>query len=304
MPRIPRTRNKAPKSPPARRRVVRHHGITGIDHALVGVRNLEKAAATWRRLGFTLTPRGRHVGWGTANYCVVFLHAYVELLGIVDPAQFTNNLDRLLKAREGLLGVAFGAGDAGRTAASLARAGLKLDAPKDLARLLEVSEDDVMLRFRLVMLPPAATPGLSAFVCQHLTPDLVRWPAWLEHPNGAVSLKSLTAVVDDPRALIGAYERLLGAGSLIVGDGTLTVRAGRTALVFTTPRGLAGLHPGVKPLAVKPPYLAAMTLGVVKPAATAQYLDDYGIKVSAGRDGVVRVDPLFASGVILAFAAA
>ena len=33
--------------------------ITGIDHALIGVRDLEAARTTWIRLGFTVTPRGR-----------------------------------------------------------------------------------------------------------------------------------------------------------------------------------------------------------------------------------------------------
>src|SRR5690606_16429248 len=32
-------------------------GITGIDHTLVGVRDLEGARAAWRRLGFTISPR-------------------------------------------------------------------------------------------------------------------------------------------------------------------------------------------------------------------------------------------------------
>src|SRR6185295_5522961 len=86
--------------------------ITGIDHAIVGVRRLDGAAETWRRLGFTLSPRGRHYGWGTANYCIMFADECVELLGIVDPAGFTNSLDRCLSVREGLLGLAFATDDA------------------------------------------------------------------------------------------------------------------------------------------------------------------------------------------------
>jgi hypothetical protein len=87
-------------------------GITGIDHTLVGVRDLEAARAAWARLGFTITPRGRHIGWGTGNYCVMLEEGYVELLGIVDPSQFSNNLDKLLEKREGLLGLAFATPDA------------------------------------------------------------------------------------------------------------------------------------------------------------------------------------------------
>src|SRR5438067_1608228 len=37
------------------------YGIAGIDHLIVGVRDLEQARLGWRRLGFTLSPRGRHI---------------------------------------------------------------------------------------------------------------------------------------------------------------------------------------------------------------------------------------------------
>lgn len=46
--------------------------LAGIDHVLVGVHDLEAARRTYRHLGFTVSPRGRHIGWGTANYCVMF----------------------------------------------------------------------------------------------------------------------------------------------------------------------------------------------------------------------------------------
>jgi hypothetical protein len=34
--------------------------IIGIDHAVIVVQDLDKAAENWRRLGFTLSPRGTH----------------------------------------------------------------------------------------------------------------------------------------------------------------------------------------------------------------------------------------------------
>lgn len=50
--------------------------IAGLDHALVGVRDLEAARASWGKLGLKITPRGRHIGWGTANYCIMFERGY------------------------------------------------------------------------------------------------------------------------------------------------------------------------------------------------------------------------------------
>src|ERR1700728_1999709 len=119
------------------------HGITGIDHTLVGVRDLETADLHWTRLGFSLSPRGRHFGWGTANHCIMFADAYIELLGIVAPDQPSNGLDAFLSHRQGLLGVAWASRDSAATVASLHEAGIGCGEVKDLARQLELPEATV-----------------------------------------------------------------------------------------------------------------------------------------------------------------
>ncbi|MGI9503687.1 MAG: VOC family protein, partial [Geminicoccaceae bacterium] len=86
--------------------------LVGIDHAIIGVRDLEKGKEAFEKLGFRATPRGRHVGWGTANYCLMFDQDYLEILGIVDPDAFTNNLDSFLETREGLLSIVLNTTDA------------------------------------------------------------------------------------------------------------------------------------------------------------------------------------------------
>src|SRR5213075_1715798 len=83
------------------------NGIAGIDHVIIGVRDLERARMGWTRLGFTLTPRGRHLGWGTANYCIMFGHDYLELLGIVEGGGYAEKLEAFLAQREGAMGLAF-----------------------------------------------------------------------------------------------------------------------------------------------------------------------------------------------------
>ena len=82
-------------------------GIAGIDHVIVAVRELEGARTAWRRLGFTLSPRGRHIGQGTGNYCVMFPADYIELLGVVDPADSVDRIEAFLARREGPMGLAF-----------------------------------------------------------------------------------------------------------------------------------------------------------------------------------------------------
>jgi hypothetical protein len=226
---------------------------------------------------------------------------YVELLGIVDPAQFTNNLDTFLADREGLVGFAFATADAENAARQLAAAGLKPGGPKDLGRLLELPEGDVTPRFKLVMLPRDATPGVSAFLCQHLTPELLRRPEWLRHANGATALVGMTAVVDDPRSIADAYERLCGPGSTTMTDDTLTVRTGRSYLVFARPDDLAALHPDVELPEAPVPFLAAMTFAVDDPGVTRAYLQQQGLDPAFDRAGSVRLDASAACGAVLEF---
>ena len=100
--------------------------ISGLDHTIVGVRDLEAGRIAWERLGFTSSPRGRHIGWGTANYCLMLEEGYIELLGIVDPDQFNNNLEGFLEDREGLTGFAFADNNPDGTQRVLAQRGLDL----------------------------------------------------------------------------------------------------------------------------------------------------------------------------------
>jgi len=171
--------------------------IAGIDHALIGVSDLERARADFERLGFTTTPRGRHVGWGTGNYTIMFEHDYVELLGVVDPDQYIHRLDEFLETGEGLLNVALATDDAEAAYRWLQMQGVDAAPPENLQRVLETDEGDETLRFHNVYLPPELTPGLNTFACQHLTPDQIRRPSWLSHPNGARGIAALTIVMND-----------------------------------------------------------------------------------------------------------
>ena len=277
--------------------------ITGIDHALVGVRDLEGARAAWTRLGFTLTPRGSHMGWGTANYCIMFASDYVELLGIVDAAKFTNRLDRFLERREGLMGLAFATGDAGAVGDALGEAGIGAGPVKDLARNLELPEGTVQPRFRLVHLPPDATPGVPAFVCQHLSPELVRRPEWLDHANGARAVSAVTVIVEDPGAVVEPYARLFGRGALAPTDAMVTLRVGGAAIVFARAEDLALIFSEAAPEPLpEPPAIVGMTVSVDDPEAAARLLEATGVAHVYQRHGAVVVPAGQATGVALELA--
>ncbi len=227
--------------------------IGGFDHIIIGVADLEAARRAYRRLGFTLSPRGRHIGWGTANYCIMFETDYLELLGIIDPTQFSNNLDKRLEEKgEGLLDVSFATEDA--EVAHTQLSGLGAEPPKDLKRILELPKGVAEPAFRLVHLPLQATPGAGAFLCQHLSRDLVWRAEWLEHANGARFVAGVTARVGDLDQAAVAYGKLLGLGALSETDGEVRVKVGGGELRLLAaapdaPEGPEGLDIAVEDMA-------------------------------------------------------
>jgi len=251
------------------------------DHALIGVADLEAARRSYRRLGFTVCPRGKHIGWGTANYCIMFPDDYLELLGIVDASQFTNNLDKFLDRHgEGLLGMCFSSDD-------IDALGQRLDIePTNLKRLLELPEGTVEPRFRLLHPAPDALPGLSGFFCQHLTPELMRRPDWLVHANGAIGIASLTIAVADIAEAAKAYGRFFGEGSVRLGDDQADIVLGKGRLRLISSDQAEGL--------------VELAVQVADMATTALYMDTTGVACEQAPEGLL-IAPQEACGAALSF---
>lgn len=264
--------------------------ITGLDHVLVGVADLEAARASWARLGFTVTPRGRHIGWGTANYCIMLEDDYVELLGIVDPAQFVNRLDEFLASQgEGLLGLAFAGEDAAAIHADLAARGISAEPPKELRRLLELPGGDVTPEFALVHIDRGDAAGLRAFVCTHLTREMVWQPAWMRHANGAEAIDAVRLSVADPEAAALKLNRLFGMKPMQAG-GSTSVRTAPAGCVIEIVAGPS-----------ETPVLTGMTLRVPDLDITAGYFARNGVFFT--RDTfTISIEAEDATGVELVFA--
>jgi hypothetical protein len=279
-------------------------GITGIDHVLLAVRNLDAARMGWTRLGFTLSPRGKHLGRGTGNYCVMFARDYIELFGIVGSERVNPEYTEFLAAREGPMKLAWATDDSAAAAAAMSALGLHPDAPHDLGRQFELPEGTVVPRFSIVALPQEETPALSSFLCEALTPELMRRPEWLVHANGAIGLLGVTVVVADTAPLDEAYGRLLGPGNTHTTDDILTLRVGRHRIVFATAEDFALMHPEIDiDDAAAAPFIALLTLMVSDPEATIDYLTTWQIAHEALSDRRVLVPAEEANGAALEFVA-
>lgn len=136
---------------------------------MIAVRDLDKAAADFRALGFTLTPRGHH-STGSQNHCIMFGSTYIELLAPLKPHPWLHYYRAFLGRGDGLAAVALSTDDADATHAELTRSGVVAKSPMDLSRPVEGG----VARFRLIQ-PEEIR---YAFVCQHLTRDLVWRPEW------------------------------------------------------------------------------------------------------------------------------
>ena len=282
------------------------HGITIIDHPVIGVRDMPAARATYERLGFIVPPRGSHPQWGTGNWCIMFEHDYLEIRGALDPAKAATQAHGLmdfLARREGLMGVAFGTVGAQQTHDELAASELKPKPVKPLTRNFELPTGTVPVSFNLCFPEAAATPGLMLVVfCEHLTRERMRRPEWLRHPNGARGIRGLYAMVENAAATAPAHERLFGSENVKrLPDETRISFDNGGFISLLEERALARRFPALPmPARSDWPCLAAVSLVTESLDATAAWFAQNEIKPIAS-EGSVLIAPEQACGVPLEF---
>jgi len=219
--------------------------ISRLDHVIIAVRSLDTAAAMYRRLGFTLTPRGLHDGKGTGNHCIMFDDSYVELLGIVDETGAKGRLAQRVNTRgEGAIAIAYGADDADRTYAALRASGVEAEAPNDVSRPLDLDGRRDLVRFRNVMLPALQLQDTMQFVCTHVTPALTRARReWQAHGNGATGVAEVVVAVDDVDAARSqlAPAELANAAITLAGSSEIERRFGADMLAGAPKRGVIAI---------------------------------------------------------------
>lgn len=188
----------------------------GLDHIVPAVRNLDVAAATWARLGFTLTPRAMHP-WGTSNRLVQLHGFFVEVLEVADPSKlmpmgrrffsFGAYLADYLTKREGIAMTVFESVDARADRDQFVERGLPDLEPFDFQRQAKLPNgESVTLAFSLAFAPPESSPDAVFFTCQQHAPDYFWKPEYQVHANTAIAVDEVTMVAPDP----ASYASVLG----------------------------------------------------------------------------------------------
>lgn len=184
-----------------------------LDHVLIAVRDLDAAKDTFERLGFKVTPEGRHPGRGTSNRLVVFGGEYLELIAVHDPEGdlFRPNLPSFLDEREGLFIFAMGTSDVYERTCSVRAAGVLITDPVKGSR--QAADGSTAYSWTQAEIDPDAMPGSQTFFIQHDHAIEERYndpPDPTNHPNGVIGVASLSLAVADANAAARRWKDVFG----------------------------------------------------------------------------------------------
>jgi len=246
-----------------------------LDHLAHFVPDLGAAAAVWEKLGFAVTPVSHHeVGGkpaGTSNRCVMLEEGYLELLS-PSPGKATDtpHARRVRERMKRFVGVhlaCFGTPDAAAEQRRLAGQGFEPEPVVHLERKVERGE----ARFNVVYVPPAKMPEGRVQYCEHLAPEHVWRPGFVN----AFALSAVYVVADDPEEVAARWGRF---GGLLPRpeDGFVRLDTARGRVVIGKQRPMARLL-GSAPVA---PALAGYALSCSDPGAFAARCSKAGLKVS------------------------
>ena len=194
-----------------------------LDHVVINARDdMDAAADTYRKLGFTLTERGYH-SLGSMNHLAMFGTDYLELIAI--PKNASSGRMDLLQFPAGLNGLVFGSEDSTITYDELAKAGVPIEPPVEFTRPVKIDGKDRDARFRTVRMKAGVVPYGRVYYCHHFTRDLVWRDEWRHHANGTVAVQRALIVEPDPAAAAKLYADMFGP------DNVRDIRGGKTVIV-------------------------------------------------------------------------
>ena len=255
-----------------------------LDHMLIGVRDLSQSARDYNKLGFKVTPEGRHPGRGTHNRLVVFGPEYLELISIHDASQglFRPNLAPFLESREGLFIFAMGTTDIDTIFAEMQARGVSAKAPEAGSRHAE--DGSTAYSWTQMEIADDAVPGSQTFAIQHNDSFDGRYPEppdATDHPNGVTGIHHLALAVNDADAAAQAWTRAFGLSPISESLDTPATRRvrlnlGNCALDMMSPTGPGPLADFLKRHGEAPYRLA---FEVADLDATARFMAGQGLSV-------------------------
>jgi hypothetical protein len=274
---------------------VRKH-VKGIDHVVITARDLNSIEDTFRRMGFTLTPRGHHT-LGSQNHCVMFGRDYFELLMVPQRLPGREYYYDFARIGDGLAAIALKTDNARGAYGELTAAALAPSEPVDFSRPVQLASGTMNASFRITQLGLEQTPGGQVFLCQHFTRDAVWRAEYQSHANTATGLAAIAIVSSDVTATAAAYERLFDVKAKSIAEGLLV----DTAIAVVDERSLAKRLPGVWISARHQPCMAVLFIRVADRDMAEKVLRAGGLHPTRMPDGSVALGAAEAHGVAIVF---
>ncbi len=185
--------------------------LTGIDHLVIAVPDLEAAIARYGELGFTVVPGGRHP-IATHNALIGLADgAYLELLAFYESSP-GHRWWAPLQQGGGLIDFCLRTDDLAADTVALRRSGVEVDDPRPLSRL---RPDGYALSW-VLSIPRERHRGVAPFLIQDETPREERVPRETQHPNQVTGIVTVTVAVEDVGTARQWYAGVLGQVGRVV----------------------------------------------------------------------------------------
>ncbi|WP_134499621.1 VOC family protein [Microvirga pakistanensis] len=253
-----------------------------IDHLVIAVRDLDKAAGLYRRLGFQVGARNRH-SWGTENRLVQFPGAFLELITVGEGAQIPPHEESrfsfgafvrdYLKDREGLAMLVLDSRDAKADAAFFAEKGIGAFEPFHFERTGRKPDgSETKVAFSLAFAADKAAPKAGFFVCQQHNPENFWNPAFQVHENGASGLAAVALAAPEPDRCKSFLRAFTGVVPTSPALHDLSFRLSDAHLDVMTPDDAAESYVSVE-AELDQPCFVAFTVRVEDVLALSKHLD-------------------------------
>ncbi|MEU3983813.1 VOC family protein [Streptomyces sp. NPDC026672] len=278
---------------------MRRH-LKGIDHCCVLVNDFGRAHDAFTRMGFTLSPFGRHgADMGTGNYTVMLEGDYVELIGIIEPTAFNQELRHVLSFREGIAAIALSTDDVVAASVEVRSAGIEARKPHHVRRPVDLpGGEKAEASFMIAEFPDVKAPYCQFFCSQAHTPEHTWVPSLMKHANTAWGIEHLAVTTPDPEGLASDNARLFDSTPSKNGEGEVTVATGGTPILYTTRAALARRYAGADTSAVAAEGPAVLAVKVRDAKTAADCLRQGRVTFEETAAGLV-VPPQEACGVLL-----
>jgi hypothetical protein len=188
--------------------------LTAIDHIIIGVNNLDKAATQFsQKLGLAVSGGGIHPTGGTANRIIVIGDTYLELIAIHNPAEAQQSMLDRLAIHEGYLNFVLASNDIEADSAAMINRGIPILGPTPGS--LRAADG----RTRGWSRTNIERPDLAQrypFIIQHDSAGeerrfrLAGWTTPPEHALGVTQVRSTTIAVANLAEATLRYQRIYG----------------------------------------------------------------------------------------------